>query len=224
MARSRNVKPGLFTNDKLGEIPPLGRLLFIGLWCQADREGRLSDRPNKIKVEVLPYDGADVESLLAQLSDLGFIHRYEVEGEKYIQVVNFAKHQNPHFREKSSEIPKAPDKPQAFPRPAPVLPQSSPADSGFLIPDSLQKKEASPPKKKTINGTHRGTRLDADWGLELEDGKWAEQTFRLTPTMVMNLEAQFRDYWIAQPGQKGVKLDWPATWRNWVRRSQEGIR
>jgi len=28
---------------------------------------------------------------------------------------------------------------------------------------------------------------------------------------------QFKDYWIAQPGQKGVKLDWEATWRNWVR-------
>jgi hypothetical protein len=30
----------------------------------------------------------------------------------------------------------------------------------------------------------------------------------------------FRDYWIAQPGQKGVKTDWTATWRNWVRRQQ----
>jgi hypothetical protein len=29
----------------------------------------------------------------------------------------------------------------------------------------------------------------------------------------------FRDYWIAQPGQRGVKLDWDATWRNWIRRS-----
>jgi uncharacterized protein YdaU (DUF1376 family) len=29
--------------------------------------------------------------------------------------------------------------------------------------------------------------------------------------------AAFRDYWIAQPGSKGVKTDWLATWRNWVR-------
>lgn len=28
---------------------------------------------------------------------------------------------------------------------------------------------------------------------------------------------QFRDFWIAKPGQGGVKLDWDATWRNWVR-------
>lgn len=29
----------------------------------------------------------------------------------------------------------------------------------------------------------------------------------------------FKDYWISQPGQKGVKEDWLATWRNWCRRS-----
>lgn len=34
---------------------------------------------------------------------------------------------------------------------------------------------------------------------------------------------KFRDYWAAQPGQKGVKTDWPATWRNWVRRAVENI-
>jgi hypothetical protein len=32
--------------------------------------------------------------------------------------------------------------------------------------------------------------------------------------------AVFVDYWIAQPGQKGVKTDWDATWRNWMRRKQ----
>ena len=32
---------------------------------------------------------------------------------------------------------------------------------------------------------------------------------------------KFLDHWRAQPGQRGVKLDWGATWRNWVRRSGE---
>ena len=36
----------------------------------------------------------------------------------------------------------------------------------------------------------------------------------LKPDFIWN---QFRDYWIAQGGQKGAKLDWLATWRNWVR-------
>jgi hypothetical protein len=29
--------------------------------------------------------------------------------------------------------------------------------------------------------------------------------------------AMFRDYWTARPGKDGRKLDWAATWRNWVR-------
>ncbi len=36
----------------------------------------------------------------------------------------------------------------------------------------------------------------------------------LEPLMTFN---KFQDYWISQAGQKGVKLDWFATWRNWVR-------
>lgn len=92
-------------NDELAEIEPLGRLLFAGLWCIADREGRLEDRPRRIKAEVLPYDNCDVDELLDQLAGRGFIVRYEVDGEGYIQVVNFIKHQNPHYKEVPSEIP-----------------------------------------------------------------------------------------------------------------------
>lgn len=36
--------------------------------------------------------------------------------------------------------------------------------------------------------------------------------------------ATFVDYWIAQPGQKGVKTNWDSTWRNWMRRKQGDIR
>ncbi len=108
MARSRNIKPGFFLNDELAECDPLARLLFAGLWCIADREGRLEDRPKRIKAEVLPYDDCDVDQLLDQLAERGFIIRYEVDGSRYIQVTNFSKHQNPHKNEKDSEIP-APD-------------------------------------------------------------------------------------------------------------------
>lgn len=108
MARSRNIKPGFFMNDKLAEIEPLGRLLFAGLWCIADREGRLEDRPKRIKAEVLPYDDCDVDYLLGQLAKHDFIIRYEVDSELYIQVSNFSKHQNPHKNEATSTIP-APD-------------------------------------------------------------------------------------------------------------------
>ncbi|UXE40641.1 hypothetical protein [Raoultella ornithinolytica] len=105
MARSRNIKPGFFTNDELAECHPLGRLLFAGLWTIADKEGRLDDRQKKIKAMLLPFDEADCDALLQQLNDHKFIIRYRVNGECYIQISNWKKHQNPHCKEAASEIP-----------------------------------------------------------------------------------------------------------------------
>ena len=105
MARSRNIKPSFFINDELAAISPLGRLLFIGLWTVADREGRLQDKPKKIKIQVLPYDNCNVDNLLQDLHDKGFILRYNTDACPCIQILNFHKHQNPHMKEQASDIP-----------------------------------------------------------------------------------------------------------------------
>ncbi len=105
MARTRNIKPSFFDNEELAELHPLARLLFIGLWGQADREGRLEDRPKKIKAVILPYDDCDVDQFLQELHESGFILRYEVGDKHYIQIINFLKHQKPHPKEAPSEIP-----------------------------------------------------------------------------------------------------------------------
>lgn len=105
MARSRNIKPGFFTNDELAECSPYARLLFAGLWTIADKEGRLDDRPKKVKALVLPFDNVDCDDLLKQLHDRKFIQRYQVDGAGFIQITNWKKHQNPHCKEAPSEIP-----------------------------------------------------------------------------------------------------------------------
>ena len=106
--RLRTIKPSFFMNEVLVTIAPLGRLLFEGLWCLADRRGRLEDRPARIKLQILPADDADVDGFLNELQNKGFILRYEAEGARYIQVLNFEKHQVPHLRETESVIPPAP--------------------------------------------------------------------------------------------------------------------
>lgn len=108
MSRARTIKPGFFTNDSLGEMNPLGRLLFAGLWTLADRDGRLLDRPKKIKAEVLPYDSFNVDKGLCELADRGFIQRYTVDGVACIQVLHWLVHQRPHPRELPSELPAVP--------------------------------------------------------------------------------------------------------------------
>lgn len=103
--RARNIKPGYFKNEDLLDCEPLARILFSGLWCMADREGRLEDRPKKIKIEILPCDNCDTDALLQQLHDHGLIIRYEVAGERYIEIPTFSEHQRPHNNEIKSIIP-----------------------------------------------------------------------------------------------------------------------
>ena len=105
MARARNIKPGLFSNELLVELPAFDRLAFIGLWCLADREGRLEDRVKRIKIELFPCDDYDVEEGLARLAAAGFISRYQVAGFSVIEIINFQKHQSPHGSEKDSTLP-----------------------------------------------------------------------------------------------------------------------
>lgn len=72
--------------------------------------------------------------------------------------------------------------------------------------------------KKKSTEAKRATRLPADWELEQEDGEWAEaQGMKFEEVKFQ--EAKFKDYWIAS-GK--AKVDWRATWRNWIRTTIEG--
>lgn len=107
MARSRWIKPEFFKHERLADLPPLHRLLFIGLWCQADRAGRLEDRPARLKIECLPYDDVDIVSMLDDLArhpDF-LIVRYEQNGQALIRIPGFRRHQNLHPREPASLLP-----------------------------------------------------------------------------------------------------------------------
>jgi hypothetical protein len=140
MARSRNIKPGFFTNDDLVELDFATRLLFAGLWTVADKAGRLEDRPKKIKIAVFPADDVDIDAMLAALAERDFIIRYSVNGAAYIQIKKWTKHQNPHHTEKNSVIPPFDNGCETVAEPleagdSPDEDGGNPADS--LIPDSL---------------------------------------------------------------------------------------
>jgi hypothetical protein len=110
MSRARTLRPGFFRNEVLGRMSPWHRLLFEGLWGEADREGRLEDRPMKLKGALFPYDPFTEEQVDAWLGDLDrekFIKRYAHPDYPYplIQVLNFTKHQHPHKKEPPSYIP-----------------------------------------------------------------------------------------------------------------------
>ena len=113
MPRARLLKPGFFKNELLAELSAYHRLCFAGLWTLADREGRLEDRPERIKAELFPYEKAvtvkAVDTMLHDLQSTGFILRYGVPpnangAQGYIAVLTFLEHQTPHHREPPSRI------------------------------------------------------------------------------------------------------------------------
>lgn len=192
MARSRNIKPGFYKNEDLAECSIWARFIFPGLWMLADREGRLEDRPKRIKGELLPFDNQDVDRLLDELKEREFILRYQVGADRYIQILAFERHQHPHHKEPRSTIPKPETpppmqrgaspgldahataaKPEASPRPAPDLPRSSPSDSGFLIPDSG--KPSSPSDDALPSASARTSRSEASPSLSVRTSQIAIQ-------------------------------------------------
>jgi len=114
MARIRYIKPSLWKDEDIAELSHQTRLFYIGLWNFADRDGRLEDRPKWLKVEIFPYEKADIEKMLQELSKpkpnsyRPFIQRYEINNKKYIQILSWSEHQNPHHQEQDSKIPPAP--------------------------------------------------------------------------------------------------------------------
>jgi hypothetical protein len=75
------------------------------------------------------------------------------------------------------------------------------------------------PSGDTKGSSRKGTRLPPDW--KPTDHEWQEAVRSIGRQQAECESAKFRDYWIAKPGKDGHKLDWDATWRNWVRKASE---
>jgi len=93
MGRIRHIKPEFFLDEVLANHNAIVRLLFVGLWTLADCEGRMEERPARIKAQLFPYESLDMELSLGALVSTRHILRYEAEGKGYLQVTNFLKHQ-----------------------------------------------------------------------------------------------------------------------------------
>lgn len=102
MARIRTIKPEFFTSADVCALSPLARLLFIGLWGVADREGRMKWRPADFKLQILPADDCDIEELSDELVAQGLVILY---GEGFAYIPTFTEHQSVNPREQASKLP-----------------------------------------------------------------------------------------------------------------------
>lgn len=102
----------------------------------------------------------------------------------------------------------------------------NPQDNGSHKPQKPETR--SQKKKEEPNGSSKkGSRIDPAWEPGEEEISYAEG--RGLGLETISLEAEkFRNFWLGKAGQAGVKLDWPATWRNWIikaveRRGESGL-
>jgi hypothetical protein len=102
MARIRTIKPEFFTSADVSSMSPLARLLFIGLWCEADREGRLRWSPTAFRLRYLPTDECDVSQVCQEIVTRGVVTLY---GEGFAVIPSFARHQHINPREPQSVLP-----------------------------------------------------------------------------------------------------------------------
>ena len=97
--------------------------------------------------------------------------------------------------------------------------QSQITEGGSTEPQiSADPKSESSSKAVGRAAAKRGTRLD--WQCLPDEALAFALNRGMTQSEALNIFDSFSDYWKAQPGQKGVKLDWLATWRNWCRREK----
>lgn len=93
-------------------------------------------------------------------------------------------------------------------------------------PDSRAhaKRQPQPHSKEEPNGSSatRAMRLPGNWSLP-PDWRGVAQSLGLPERRIDDQAARFRDFWHAKGGKDAAKVDWLATWRNWVRREVDRL-
>ena len=93
MPRIRTIKPSFWSDEKVVELSPLARLLFIGLWNFSDDYGNGEGSRRQIKMRIFPGDNIEIDPLIEELTVHQFIIEYMDDNKKYIHIRNFTKHQ-----------------------------------------------------------------------------------------------------------------------------------
>lgn len=110
MARIRTIKPTFFRSRAVRRLSSNDvRMVWVGLWPLSDDEGRMLDEPSMLVADLwaLNLTVEQIEQALCELDEQGRIVRYEVGGERFMQVTNWLDHQRIQ-KPNASEIPPVP--------------------------------------------------------------------------------------------------------------------
>lgn len=190
MPRIRTVKPEFWVDEKVVELSPWARLLFIGMWNFADDQGYVDYSPKRIRMQIFPGDPVDIEALIGELRAAGVVRAYESPVGPVLHVVNWTRHQRV---DKASKPRFVADELRPFPSAPVSVPDPSPNPPRTLQEDSTNPRESScaEGKGKDLEGKGREVPPSAELALAEPDttqalvGEWIRHCNKRPPSNVI---------------------------------------
>lgn len=200
MARIRTIKPEFFTSEDIVELDPMARLLYIALWCEADKEGRFSWKPKTFKMRYFPADNCDIDALSDALVTRGLVCLY---GDALAFIPSFKDHQHINPREKNSVLP---DPFNASPRVD---------DASVTVKAHAGRKEGKEGKGKVV-ASKRETTIPDDFSVSENVQRWADENGH------GQLQTHLANFIDTAKAKGYTYIDWDAAFRkaitgNWAK-------
>ena len=211
----RDTRPFITVHDGMPDHPKIEGLsdaafrLLVTTWCWCNR-----NRTDG-KVTQASWAKRGTPKARRELVDAGLA----VPSEDGVQMHDYLEHQRSaaeidELAEKRREAGRKGGLARASAR---ASAKQTPEQTGSKPQAELEVEEERARHTSSSRPRKRGTRIPEDWK---PDPAWHREQ-RIPDDLARRELASFRDYWAAIPGERGVKLDWDATWRNWLRRAAE---
>ena len=205
---NRIIRDAILTSIPVASLGWAEEVLYRRLMSVVDDYGRCEAIPQLIRSRCYPLQTdqvrvADITRWLAACEKAGLIALYEANGKPYLQIEKFGQQQR-----SASKCP---------PPPSHDGPCSQLLANEHLVVSvvgDVVVDPPSPPKGGESTRKRASTRCPEDFVVTDEMRRWAESE---TPGVSIDFETgAFRDHTFAK-----ARSDWPATWRNWMRRASQ---
>ena len=208
------------------EVAPTRKLVLLSLADRADEQHACYPYVSRLERDT-GLNRETVMSAVRELEQLGLlmVERQKGRGNRYRLVGVEDRHRSGkadyHQYGKADESDKADQSGKAdYPSTEKPTTTSTEKPTTTSTEKPTQNRSVEPPREPPKNRpaerlSNRGSRLPVDWRPSAELLQWAK-----TERPDLNLEGvieQFKDYWVAKPGKEGLKRDWDATFRRWIR-------
>lgn len=247
--RIRTIKPEILEDDVACSMSDAAWRLWVSSWTLADDHGNLRASARYLAAQVWQDTGRDVQPIIDELIACGRFEPYAVNGQRYVHIKNWEKHQrvdnagkervprpdsddgswgtsSPRLAESLREPPRVSanlgDSPLRARAPSPTSdPDHDPEEEGGPADPA-----ASPPRPSgvTRSASRPRPRREPGGPHPLPD-TWSPRPedvarFAAEGWDALGVVDNFRDHWAAERDKpKGKKSDWDAAFRTWVRRS-----